>query len=271
MCYHKKDKNLKTGHERRSLKIFSARQDLELMGGIITDNCHAQKQESVENGVFFKLWKAFGKAVYFLLLMILIVPAGLLAIITTVFAYPVLLYGGLLGGIWTFLIALLLPPVFIVLMVPLLVCIAPFFLIYGAFTGDIWPDSKPEEPDPKAQKIAEQVEAFNVKWELVKDLPPFQLSDEAARNFEMARDKLKDSTSEFADNCPGEGKYLLGIAADYIKDEGEFGRELVELIDMAIVHSFNYNEGETQSALHKMIWDCARLITLRLESAESKN
>lgn len=240
------------------------------MGGMVTDNYHAQKQESFEDGVFFKLWEAFVKAVYFLLLMILIVPAGLLAIIATVFAYPILLYGGLLGGIWTFLIALLLPPVLIIL-IPLLVCIAPFFLIYGAFTGDIWPDSKPEKPDPKAQKIAEQVEAFNVKWELVKDLPPFQLSDEAARNFEMARDKLKDSTSEFADNCPGEGKYLLRIAADYIKHEGEFGRELVELIDMAIVHSFNYNEGETQSALHKMIWDCARLITLRLESAESKN
>ncbi len=233
------------------------------------DSYHAQKHESVGNEWLSELWKAFVKAVYFSVLIVLIVPAGLLAIILTVLAYPLLIFGGLIGGAGTFLLALLLPPVLVVL-IPLLVCIAPFFLIYGAFTGDLWPESKPEESDLKTQEIAEQIEAFRVSWELAKNLPQFQLSDEAVRNFEMARDKLKDSTSEFADNCPGEGKYLLNCAAECVKDEGEFGKELVKLIDMAIVHSFCYNEGESQSALHKMIWDCARLITLRLEATEAE-
>lgn len=229
---------------------------------------NAQKHELVENGWLSELWKAFGKAVYFSILMVLIVPAGLLAIVVTVFAYPILICGGLLGGVWTFLMALLLPPVLIVL-IPLLVCIAPFFLIYGAFTGDLWPDSKPES-DTKAQKIAEQVEAFKVSWELARNLPSFQLSEEDIRNFEGARDNLKNSTSEFAGNCPGEGKYLLNCAVECVKDRGEFGRELEKLIDMAIVHSFCYCEGESQSSLHEMIWDCARLITLRLEATEAK-
>lgn len=233
------------------------------------DIYNAQKHELVENGWRSELWKAFGKAVYFSILMVLIVPAGLLAIVVTVIAYPVLIFGGLLGGVWTFLIALLLPPVLVVL-IPLLVCIAPFFLIYGAFTGDLWPDPKPVESDLKAQKIAEQVEAFRVRWELANDLPAVEMTDEARLDFLEAKRKIIDSTSEFADNCPGEGKYLLRIAADYIKDEGEFGEELVKLIDMAIVHSYCYNEGESQSALHKMIWDCARLITLRLEATEAE-
>ncbi len=233
------------------------------------DVYNAQKHELVESGWLSELWKVFGKAVYFSILMALIVPAGLLAIIVTVFAYPILIFGGLLGGVWTFLIALLLPPVLIVL-IPLLVCIAPFFLIYWAFTGELWPEPKPEESDLKTRKIAEQVEAFKVSWEMARSLPSFQLSEEDIRNFEMARDKLKNSSSEFADNCPGEGKYLLNCASECVKDRGEFGRELVKLIDMAIVHSFCYCEGESQSSLHQMIWDCARLITLRLEVTKAE-
>lgn len=201
-----------------------------------------------------------------LMFMVLIPPAALLILIAIIILGPIVVVSGFMGGPAVGILCLAMLPLAIIA-VPILTCISPFFLLYAAFTNEVWRDSKQEAIDEQEKQKTTEIEAFNEHWERIRILPVQTMTDESIRNLINAKERLLDSTSEFCDNCTGEAKYLLRCAAKLIQNEGEFGSELVGLIDKVISHSFSYNENDTKSGLHKMIWDCARLITLRLEAS----
>lgn len=145
------------------------------------------------------------------------------------------------------------------------------FVVVKCFAeaGDTSSDKQHEEPNQRVREKAERIAAFNTGWERAKALPAAQTTDEAIERFFAAKRKIIDSTSEFADDRPGEGKSLLRTAIGYVENEGEFGQELGRLIDVVITHSYSCDDTASRSDFHKMIWDCARLITLRFGNEKS--
>lgn len=89
------------------------------------------------------------------------------------------------------------------------------------------------------------------------------------RNFDIAKDHILTSTSALSDTYTGEAKSWLFSAKREIEDLGEFGKNLSDLIEVAVSNFWDYEIlSEDCSRLHRIIWLCARAITLYREKLD---
>lgn len=115
----------------------------------------------------------------------------------------------------------------------------------------------------------DNLQTFEAQYKLTAILSCNCPSKEVRDKYFKAKGLIIESTSEFCSDCPGEAKSMLRDAAFIVNDIDEFGRNLAILIDIAIDHSYSCNDCN-ESSLHKMLWDCARLITMKFENKKTE-
>ncbi len=137
------------------------------------------------------------------------------------------------------------------------------FIVAIAFANDHINETQ------KRKESKDDLQAFETQYKLTAGIPYDYPAQDVREKYRRAKGLIIGSTSEFCSDCPGEAKSLLRDAIFIVKELDEFGHNLATLIDIAIGHSYSCRDCN-ESSLHKMLWDCARLITMRFGDKETK-